>query len=272
LEDGIVEMSRSAGRITIAFAALAITLVAASLAAATVIQKDNLRVAVNGNLSPTKLPRQGVAPVGVSVGWNISTADGSAPPKLKTLEVEINRHGVLDYAGLPACPYAKIQPASTQRALSNCRPSLVGSGSFSAEIALRGQEGESYAAKGRLLVFKGEVKGEPVLYGQIYSAHPFATSFVITFDIGQRRKGTYGTVLSATLPKALRSWGNLTGIEMSLQRRYSYKGHRHSFLAAGCPAPKGLNLASFKLARTSFSFIGGTRLSSTVLDECRVRG
>jgi hypothetical protein len=191
---------------------------------------------------------------------------------LKTLEVEINRHGVFDYAGLPVCPYPKIQPASTQRALSNCRSSLVGRGSFSAEIALKGQEGESYAAKGQLLVFKGEVKGEPVLYGQIYSAHPFATSFVITFEIGERSKGTYGTVLSATLPKTLRSWGNLTGIEMNLQRRYGYKGRRHSFLAAGCPAPKGFKLTSFNLARASFSFNGGTQLSSTVQGECRVRG
>jgi hypothetical protein len=259
-------------KVAIALAGVALALALSSLAAATVIQQENLQVAVAGKLSPQKLPRKGLAPVGVSVGWSISTADGSTPPKLKTLEIEINRHGVFDYAGLAVCPLAKIQPASTHRALSNCRPSLVGRGSFSAEIALPGQEGESYAAVGHLLLFNGEAKGKHVLFGQIYSAHPFATSFVIPFEIGQRGKGTYRTVLSATLPKALRSWGNLTGIEMNLQRTYSYKGARHSFLSAGCPAPKGLDLASFKLARTSFSFDGGMRLSSTVLDDCRVRG
>lgn len=95
---------------------------------------------------------------------------------------------------------------------------------------------------------------------------------MIVFKISEKRKGTYGTVLSAKLPKTLRSWGNLTGIEMKLTRTYGYGGRRHSFLAAGCPAPKGFKAASFTLARTSFAFNGGTKLSSTVPGECRVGG
>ena len=71
---------------------------------------------------------------------------------------------------------------------------------------------------------------------------------------------------------SLKGWGNLTGIEMKLQRTYAYKGKRHSFLSAGCPAPKGLRLGSFKLARTSFDFTGGKALSSTVIGDCKVRG
>jgi hypothetical protein len=251
---------------------LTATLALTATAVAAVVQKDNLRVSVEGKLSPKKLPRKGAAPVAVSVGWDISTADESTAPKLKGLKVEINRHGRLDYRGLPSCPYPRIQPASTKRALSNCRSSLVGRGSFSAEIALKGQEGESYETGGSLLLFKGEVKRKPVLYGQIYSPRPFATSFVIVFKLTEKRKGTYGTVLSATLPKALRGWGNLTAIQMRLSRRYSYRGKRHSFLSAGCPAPKGFRVASFKLARASFAFNGGAKLSSTVSGSCRARG
>jgi hypothetical protein len=236
-----------------------------------IAQKGNLRVTVDSRLSPKRLPRRGNAPVAVTVEWRISTTDGAPPPTLKTLQVAINRQGRLDFAGLPTCPYAKIQPATTKRALRNCKKSLVGSGSFAAEIALRGQESESYEAKGRLLVFKGERKGKPVLYGQIYSAHPFATSFVITFALKQRRKGAYGTVLSATLPRAMRAWGNLTAIEMKLKRRYGYRGKRHSFLSAGCPAPKGFGLATFRLARTAFAFSGGKQLSSVVTGSCKVR-
>lgn len=95
-------MGRTARRTAIALAALALALGGASFAAATTVtQKDNLRISVDGKLAPKKLPRKGTAPVSVSVGWDISTADGSPPPRLKTLKVEINRHGVLDYAGLP---------------------------------------------------------------------------------------------------------------------------------------------------------------------------
>lgn len=265
-------MSFSARRRAVALAALALTLGGTALASATVTQSENVRVSVDGKLAPKKLPRKGAAPISVSVGWNISTADGSAPPKLKALKIEINRNGRLDYTGLPVCPYGKIQPASTQRALSNCRSSLVGQGSFEAEIALQGPEGESYETGGKLLIFNGEAKGKPLLYGQIYTAHPFASSFVITFDVKTLHKGTYGTVLSAELPKALRSWGNLTGVKMKLQRRYGFEGSRHSFLSAGCPAPKGFRLASFKLARTSFSFSGAKQLSSTVAGSCTARG
>jgi sugar lactone lactonase YvrE len=238
----------------------------------TITQSENLRIAVTGKLSPKKLPRQGSAPISVAVGWQIATTDESPLPRLKGLRIEINRNGHFDYEGLPTCPIAKIQPATTQRALSNCRSALVGQGSFNAEIALKGQEGESYETKGRLLVFNGENKGKPVLFGQIYSPHPFATSFVIVFEVKKIAKGPYGTALTATLPKTLRSWGNLTGIEMKLSRRYGFMGKSHSYLSAGCPAPKGFGLASFKLARTAFSFNGGKELESTVTGECRVRG
>ena len=246
---------------------------AAPATTSVVTQKDNLRVSVEGKLSPKKLPRKGAVPISVSVGWDIATIDGSPPPKLKKLRIEINKEGRFETEGLPTCPYNKIQPATTQRALSNCRSALVGKGSFSAYIALKGQEeGESYPAKGQLLVFNGEEKGKPVLFGQIYSAHPFATSFVIVFQVAKIKKGDYGTALTAVLPASLRSWGNLTGIEMSLSRRYGYKGKQRSFVSAGCPAPKGFKLASFKLARTSFSFTGGKELSSTVTGDCRARG
>jgi len=251
----------------------AVLMLAASavLASAQVVQKNDVRLSISGKLSPRKLPRKGTAPISVAVGWATSTADGSAPPELRSLQIEINRHGFFDYAGLPNCPYSKIQPASTQRALAGCRQSLVGRGTFNAEVALRGQ-GKSYESAGELLLFRGEKKGRAVLYGQIYSAHPFATSFVIPFAVRTKRSGPYGTVLAATLPRALRSWGNLTAIEMKLGRRYSYRGRRHSFISAGCPTPRGFSRASFHLARASFAFIGGMRLSSIVAGSCRVRG
>jgi DNA-binding beta-propeller fold protein YncE len=238
--------------------------------ATTVTQKGTLRLSASGHLSPQRLPREKAAPIDVSVGWRIATTDLSPAPKLKTLEIEINRHGRFDSAGLPLCPYPKIQPATSSRALANCRPALVGRGSFTAEIGLQGQE--RYATRGRLLVFNGESHGKPVLFGQIYSPRPFATSFVIIFKVKKIRSSTYGTALSATLPKALASWGNLTGIEMRLGRRYSYEGKPHSYASAACPAPHGFSQAVFPLARASFLFEGQVELSSTFTSSCRTRG
>jgi hypothetical protein len=240
-----------------------------ALAQAEIAQKGNLRVSVSGKLKPRKLPRVGTAPIAVSVGGRVSTTDGSRPPRLKTLRIEINRHGRLDYAGLPTCPYHAIQPASSQRALSVCRSSLVGRGGFEGEITLAGQE--PYPTQGKLLLFHGRRHGRQALFGQIYVPHPFATSFVIVFAIERIGHGTYGTELEASLPKATGSWMNLTGIEIRLARRYTYRGTRHSYLSAGCPAPRGFGGAIFPLVRTSFVFAGGAKLSSTLTSDCKVR-
>lgn len=242
----------------------------ASAADTVITQKGNLRVAVSGKLSPRRLPREGVAPIAVSIGGTISSTDGTLPPQLKVLRVELNRNGKLDYAGLPTCVYSKIQPGSSSRALAGCRSALIGRGSFTANITLAGQE--PYPTRGRLLVFNGLRGGKPVLYGHIYSPKPFATSFVIVFAVERIRKGVYGTALNAPLPKAMDAWGRLTGLEMTLSRRYNYKGRSHSFISSGCPAPRGFPGADFPLARTSFSFDGGTKLSSVFRSTCKVRG
>ncbi len=240
-----------------------------SYAQAEVSQKDTVRVTVTGTLAPQALPRSGAAPVAVSVGGEIATTDQSAPPQLKSLRIEVNRNGRLDATGLPTCSYSSIQPASSARALSACRSSLVGQGRFSANIVLSGQD--PYPTKGRLLVFNGRSHGKPVLLGQIYAPRPFATSFVFVFAIRHIAKGPYGTALEASLPRALGNWGYVTGIEMRLSRRYSYRGQRHSYISAGCPAPAGFTKVAFPLARTSFSFSGGVKLSSTLTRSCRVR-
>lgn len=229
----------------------------------------NLAVTVSAQLSPKKLPRQGRAPVAVSIGWKIATTDGAHVPTLKTLKLEINRNGVLDLAGLPVCPYAKIQPASTKRALTNCRPALVGRGSFSALVGLKGQEG--YVSKGQMVVFNGKKGGKPVLYGQIYSAHPFANSFVVVFEVNERRHGTYGTTLTAKLPAGLRAWGNLTEINMRLSRKFAYRGAQRSFLSASCPAPKGFKRVFFALARATFQFDDHAGMTQVLSETCTAR-
>jgi hypothetical protein len=243
---------------------------AATINAAVVTQKGTLRVAVTGKVSPRALPRSGAAPIAVSVGGQVSTTDQSFPPQLKTLKIEINRNGRFDYRGLPVCALHQIQPATDARALSACRSSLVGQGTFSAYIVLKGQE--PYLSTGKLLVFNGHDQGRQVLFGHIYISRPFASSFVIPFAIQSARHGQFATTLTANLAKALGARRYLTGIEMTLSRRYSYRGASHSYLSAGCPAPKGFSGAVFSLARTSFSFSGGRTLTSVLSENCKVRG
>jgi hypothetical protein len=262
-------MNRNRTYFVIPIALIAILAIAV-LAQAETTQNGNLRVTVSGKLAPKKLPRTGVAPISVSVGGQIATTDETLPPTLKTIRIELNRHGRLDYEGLPTCNYGRIQPGSSSHALAGCRSSLVGEGTFSADITLSGQE--PYPTQGKLLVFNSTKGGRPVLYGHIYAPHPFATSFVIIFKVSRLKKGTFGIALNAPLPKAMKSWGRLTGLSMTLDRRFNYKGQSHSYISSGCPAPKGFSATPFPLARTSFAFDGGKELSSVLTGECKVRG
>jgi hypothetical protein len=251
-------------------ALVALLSIGAVFAQAELTQNGNLRVNVSGKLSPYALPRTGTAPVSVSVGGKVTTTDSSEPPQLRKLVIEINSHGELDSVGLPICKISAIRTASNGRALGTCGPSLLGEGKFLGTITLPGAA--PYVIQGKLLVFNGEEHGKPVLLGHIYSPHPFATSFVITFDVKKTGKGTYGTVLTADLAKSLGTQRNLTGIEMTLDRRYSYKGKRRSYVSAGCPAPNGISKVSYPLARTTFGFADGTELTPVLSRSCRARG
>lgn len=255
-------------------ARLAAAVATTALLSAGIAQGDTQKVGdmlvnVSAKLAPKRLPRSGSAPVSVSVGWKISSTDGTEPSTLRTVKIAINGNGILNSTGLAPCPYAKIQPASTQRALSNCRASLVGTGNFAAQVGLEGQE--NYVAKGRMVIFNGLEHNKPVLYGQIYTGYPFAASFVIVFKVSKHKRGTYGTTLSATLPVSLRDWGNLTEVNMRLSRKYFYRGRRRSFLTASCPTPKGFGTVPFHLAQTSFAFENGKKTTSTLTETCKVR-
>lgn len=234
-----------------------------------IIQQGGLRVESDAKLSPSALPRDGLAPVAVSIGGEISTADGSTPPQLRSITIQINRHGHFDYAGLPTCPLSRIQPGSTVHALVSCRGSLVGQGHFAANSLVAGSP---LPTQGRLLLFNGREHGRPVLFGHIYATQPFVSSSVIPFHMLQKPHGEFGTELSANLAAALGSRDYLTGIEMTLKRSFRVAGKPHSYLSAGCPAPKGFSSVAFPLARVSYAFAGGPTLSQVMTRNCEVRG
>lgn len=235
---------------------------------ATLSQSGNLRVQVGGRLSPKRLPRQGLAPVSAFLSGDISTTDGSAPPQLEQIVIALNRHGRLDVNGLPRCHYHQIQPASTVEARLACAGSLVGTGSFRANVVL--PEQSPFPSNGRVLAFNGTLHGHPVIYAHIFGKRPVPISQVVTFRI-HRADGRHGVVLKAELPDVAAEWGYVSGLSLGLSRVYRFHGRSRSYLAAGCPAPKGFSLAIFPFARGSFSFDDGRVIDYNITRTCRVR-
>jgi hypothetical protein len=249
---------------------VALCLTTASLAHAESVQSGSVRVAFAGKITPHTLPRQGKAPVEVSVSTKI-TASGKAkvPPQLTHLEIAINQNGVLDTTGLPVCPLEVIQPSTTQEALANCRRSLVGEGLFEAKVLLKGQA--SFPSVGKLYAFNSRVNGRPAILAHVYGTQPAPASFTLVFEV-RKAKGTFGTVLSASLPDVTSGSGYVTGLSISLGKSYSYRGKRHSYLSAGCPAPKGFARASFPFARATLAFAGGRRVEQELVRSCGALG
>jgi len=230
--------------------------------------KEGVKVAVTGKLRPSALPRRGRMPIRVSFGGKISTTEPGEPPKLTKLTIEINRNGHLDTRGLPRCRLRSIKPSTNREALAACGSALVGKGSFSADV--RFPEQSPFPSNGRVLAFNGVMKGRPAVFAHIYGTEPVPTSYVLAFQIS-RATGRYGTRLTATFPEVTGEWGFVTGLTMSLHRRFSSHGHRRGYLSAGCPAPAGFTKILFPLARTSFEFDGGPEISTTLNRTCRVR-
>jgi hypothetical protein len=239
------------------------------LAQAVVIQRAGIKVSFEGKLAPKNLPRHGSAPVRVAVGAKIAATEGKDPPQLRTISIAINRYGHFDPTGLPVCTERDIQPATNQNALKACRDSLVGVGSFSAKVLLSQQS--PFPAEGKMYAFNGRVHGRPAILAHVYGTNPVPTSFTFPFEL-RPQKGTYGTVLKASLPQATGNSGYITGLSMNLGRNFSYRGKRHSYLTASCPAPKGFSKAVFPLAHAGFYFKGGRSLGSTLVRSCGVRG
>jgi hypothetical protein len=247
----------------------ALLLIGATIATGAVIQQGGLRISVLAQVKPYKLPRTKPAPIAVFVSGHLDNAAGGIPPQLQKLTVKVNRNGLLQSKGLAICEIPQVQPASTERALSNCGDAVVGSGQFWANIVLPDQG--AYRTQGRLLVFNGRRQGKPVLLAHIYTSHPFNTSFVIPFAIKKIKGGRYGTELSASLPQALGSWGYLDRIKLTLRRKYTYRGKQLSYFNAACAAPKGTERAAFPLAHVSFAFAGRPSLAATVTKTCAVK-
>jgi hypothetical protein len=258
----------SPGTAAISIAAtLALTL--ASQTAAETIQKGPARVTVSGRLAPKALPRKGGAPVAVTLAGHIRPTEKGELPELRRISFAINSNGHLDLKGLPVCRVGRIQPASNAEALEQCASSLVGEGSFAANVKL--PEQSPFPSVGKMLAFNGRLRGRPAILAHIYGTEPANTSFTLPFTVS-RTKGTYGLLLEANLPHISGEWGNITNMSMTLKRVYRSHGHLHSYISAGCPAPAGFTRATFPLARTSFEFSGGLNLKTTLERSCKVAG
>jgi hypothetical protein len=228
-------------------------------AAADTARIGDLIVTVDGTIKPSKLPRQGEAPIRLEVSGTIKTADDTHPPALRTLLLSFDRHGRLNTTGLPTCTVGKLRDTLTAQAEKVCGDALVGRGRVSADIAL--PEQAPFGANGPLLIFNGAPQGgKQVLIFHVHAFVPAPTTFVTTAVIS-RSAGTYGTKALVQIPSIVSGQGSLTAFTATLGKSWTYQGRKESLLLAGCPAGS-------LHARGEFTFADGSKLSGKVLEPC----
>jgi hypothetical protein len=256
-------------RLPIFVLAALLTLAVAAAAWGVTVKSGKVFVQFNADFSPHSLPRQVAAPIEVTIKGAITTSDGSHPPPLQRLVVELNRNGRLYTKGLASCSAALLQSTSSSEANARCGRARVGRGSFSADIALGGNK--PVISTGRLLAFNGRRAGKPALLLHFFGGVPVRFTLVVPLRIGHHKDGNFGTVLRARIPKLANGFGSITQIDLSLGRRWSFAGKRRSYLSAACMAPKGFGGGPFSFARASFQFEDRREVRTTLTRSCRVR-
>jgi len=232
------------------------------------VRQGSLQVSFGGSVAPRLLPRVGTTPIAVTIRGHVRALTPAPPPSLRRIAIEVNRLGVLDHRGLPACPLRRLRASSTESALEACRGAMVGEGRVSGVLVLPEQVPTPFG--GRVVAFNGTLPdGRPGILAHLYTSRPAPLTFVLAFAIG-RAHGTFGTRLVATVPLKTRRTAHITSFTLRLHRTYTVDGERRSYLSAGCPAPEGFPSVTFPLARTSYGFEGEKTVSDTLVRTCRV--
>ncbi|HET9186130.1 MAG TPA: hypothetical protein VFN82_08270 [Solirubrobacterales bacterium] len=253
----LIRLGAVAATLTVAFAA-------AAFGARKVECLGNVCIADNGGISPSKLPRHGSAPITARLVGEISTRDGSHPPALRSVELDVDRTIGVDAVGLPTCKAGSIEAVTTTEARRVCGSALVGSGRAEVEVAF--PESTPFSATGPVLIFNGGVHGGTTrVLLHAFVAVPVPTAIVTTATVKRIHRGRFGLQIAARIPPIAGAAGSVTKFELKIGRRFTYEGRKRSFLTASCPTGSWVT-------KGEVLFSDGTRGGLTHVFPCTPHG
>jgi hypothetical protein len=227
-------MSRHLIRAAVFAAGFTLIVVATAFARPQVVRIGNLYLRDDGGISPTKLPRHRQAPISANLKARIGTTDGSHPPAVRKLTVDIDRTIRMNVEGLPVCRRGRLEARTTAAAKSACPGAIVGSGEGEVEVAF--PESAPFSAKGPILLFNGGAHGGTTLVLiHTYVAVPVPTAITATVRITRIHRGHFGLHTITRVPEIAGEAGSVTGFKLRINRKFTFKARRHSYLTARCP-------------------------------------
>jgi hypothetical protein len=228
------------------------------------LRAGDLIIIGHGGFKPETLPKFHDAPIKLYGGGKLSTVSGDLPPILETLTFELDKHGHPDTTGLEVCTAGKLQATDVPAARRACPNAIVGKG-FGTAIVKFPEQGP-IPASSPITLFNGpKVHGFDSVLAHAYTTIPVATTFIVPVVIEKIHKGVYGYRVKARIPKIAGGYGHPVSGHITVDRKWTYKGRKHSYVNARCETGR-------LQARGEFSFNDGTILKGTFLRPCKVRG
>lgn len=224
----------------------------------------NICVADDGGIFPSKLPRHGKAPIAARLNGEIDTRDGTHPPALQTLDLEVDKTIGIDAVGLPTCKARQIESRNSADAKNACAGAIVGSGAAEVEVAF--PEQTPFSSRGSIVLFNAGVRGPTTsLLLHAYVNVPAPTAIVTKVTVTRIHRGRFGLHIAARIPKIAAGSGSVTMFDLRVGRKFTYRGKTRSFLVAGCPTGRWVTTGNAL-------FDDGTRLSINHPFSCTPQG
>lgn len=210
-----------------------------------------VRAMFSGRLTPDKLPARGQAPVSLNLAETIETLDGSHPPALQELGIELDRHLGLSVNDVPVCtPHSSRQ--QREEVISQCEDAKVGSGTLSVEVAF--PEQVPVAISGRISVYNfGVHDGQTIFLLYTYLPAPVTGVISTQLKIHRRVDGIYGWKGTLSMPKIANGAASVTHLSLNF-----HKG----IFSARCPTGKWQVGASAR-------FVDDSVASGALVRPCR---
>lgn len=194
----------------------------------------NLCIADDGGIFPSKLPKHEKAPITARLIGEIGTRDGSHPPALRSVDLDVDKTIGIDAVGLPTCRSEQIQSRDTATARRACGSAVVGSGKAEVEVAF--PEQAPFSASGPVILFNGGVQGRTTLVLlHAYVNVPAPTAIVTRATVTRIHRGRFGLHIAAQVPRIAGGAGSVTKFELKVGRKFTHRGQKKSFLTASCP-------------------------------------
>ncbi len=251
------------------FALAALTAIVASPALAapgpTVTGADGNTQNLEGTISPKQLFAKTLTPgaLRVHVETHTTTAANGVPSPATHVFLDFDKNAALFTKGLPTCDPSLVQNVSTELAEQACGKAKIGSGTATA-LLVSGPN--VYTVDQVVTAFNGVPQGgKPTVILQTYGTTPLQTSLVLIGTVSNYGKEGYGPRLDLNVPLLAGGQGALVDFAVKIERKWTYKGQKRSFISAKCPKPKKLK------ARAIFTYRDGQELTATATQTCTQR-